>query len=59
MALTAYGLAPPEVEGQLALALDRNIRHGIRPMNLALLCLAAKGNECPLVSLSKKASLRP
>ena len=59
MALTAYGSSPPEADGHLALAFDRNLRRGPRPLELALLCLAALGSAGPLISLGKKASSKP
>jgi hypothetical protein len=59
MALTAYGYSPPDADRHLARAFDRNARRGPRPLELALLCLAALGSANPLIALGKKVSSKP
>jgi hypothetical protein len=59
MALSAYGWSPPETDRQLALTFDRSLRRGPRPLEVALLCLAALGSDGPLISLGKKVSSKP
>jgi hypothetical protein len=59
LGLTAHDRVPKDTANWLESASRRTIRRGAAPLNIALLILAAQGNDCPLIALAKRTSGAP
>ena len=56
LGLAAHGRMPPNIEDRLASAAEQTLRRGASPPRRALLALAALGEACPLIALSRQSA---
>lgn len=56
LGLAAHGRTPSDLDARLSTAAEQTLRRGASPPRRALLALAALGEACPLIALTRKSS---